>query len=73
MSLSPFDSFQSRFVIYLLNFPRKIYFLRQEGRMLLELQSSVGEVCMVRVNVKFTLQQATKTQMGIRGVAVLFL
>ena len=24
MSLSPFDSFQSRFVTYLLNFPRRI-------------------------------------------------
>jgi len=27
MSLSPFDSFQSRFVTYLLNFPRIIYLL----------------------------------------------
>jgi len=26
MPLSPFDSFQSRFVTYLLNFPRKMIF-----------------------------------------------
>ena len=31
MSLSPFDSFQSRFVTYLLNFPRIITILNGQG------------------------------------------
>jgi len=30
MSLSPFDSYQSRFVTYLLNFPRMLYDIRYD-------------------------------------------
>jgi hypothetical protein len=32
MSLSPFDSFQSRFVTYLLNCPRTLHFTEKEKR-----------------------------------------
>jgi hypothetical protein len=31
------------------------------------------KLCMTKVKVKFTLQQATKAQRGSRGIAVLFL
>ena len=50
MSLSPFDSFQSRFVIYLLNFPRSYFVISElwwKGIYFFEKYSRVGYGCIL--------------------------
>ena len=48
MSLSPFDSFQSRFVTYLLNFPRSTNFIAKTVHNLPDLLSMALRISSIR-------------------------
>ena len=61
MSLSPFDSFQSRFVTYLLNFPRRNKYLI--GTIIIDKHTKI--LCNYRLHVKQISEKQAGTSVRI--------